>query len=266
MNNDEFRMVPGSTSGVVAVAARSRHTFARHTHEQFGIGVITSGGQRWHSGGRQVEAGAGPAIAVNPGEVHDGAPVGDAGRAWRMLYFEPAVLEAAVGDVFERDVRQFEFRTPVFDDARVTALVRQLFAVEVEGGSDTMRPEELLLALAARAGGYRPCSRCGGSPAIAVVKEAIDDSPASRRTLAELARMGGISRFQLLRGFVRVAGMPPHAYLVQRRIDLVRRLIRSGASLAEAATASGFADQSHMTRTFVRKYGLSPGAYAKALH
>jgi AraC-like DNA-binding protein len=56
-----------------------------------------------------------------------------------------------------------------------------------------------------------------------------------------------------------------HAYLIQRRIDLVRSLIAQGHSLAAAAAAAGFADQSHMTRAFRIKYGLTPGAYARAL-
>lgn len=39
-----------------------------------------------------VEAGLGDVISVNPGEVHDGAPIGDAPRTWRMLYLEPTVV------------------------------------------------------------------------------------------------------------------------------------------------------------------------------
>jgi AraC-like DNA-binding protein len=49
---------------------------------------------------------------------------------------------------------------------------------------------------------------------------------------------------------------------MQRRTDLARRLIARKTRLADAAAISGFADQSHMTRLFVRKYGVSPGAYA----
>jgi AraC-like DNA-binding protein len=52
---------------------------------------------------------------------------------------------------------------------------------------------------------------------------------------------------------------------MQRRIDRARRLIAGRTPLAEAAVASGFADQSHMTRVFVRKYGVSPGLYADAV-
>lgn len=58
--------------------------------------------------------------------------------------------------------------------------------------------------------------------------------------------------------------MTPHAYQVQRRLLLARGWIRAGATLADAAAAGGFSDQSHMTRLFVRAYGLSPGRYAAA--
>lgn len=53
--------------------------------------------------------------------------------------------------------------------------------------------------------------------------------------------------------------------MVQRRIQLARELIRQGTPLASAALASGFADQSHLSRAFARSYGYSPGAYASAV-
>jgi AraC-like DNA-binding protein len=93
----------------------------------------------------------------------------------------------------------------------------------------------------------------------------IDDDPAAAITLADLARESGLSRFQVLRGFVRATGLTAHAYILQRRIAAARRLIAQGRPLAQAALDSGFADQSHMTRTFVRTYGISPGAYAEAV-
>ncbi|WP_207384807.1 AraC family ligand binding domain-containing protein, partial [Achromobacter xylosoxidans] len=81
MHANQFVMQRSALAGVQAVAARSARTFARHTHEQFGIGVLRLGGQASHSGRGQVEAGPGQVITVNPGEVHDGAPIGGE-RAW----------------------------------------------------------------------------------------------------------------------------------------------------------------------------------------
>lgn len=79
-----------------------------------------------------------------------------------------------------------------------------------------------------------------------------------------LAHRAGLSRYALVRSFARAIGLTPHAYLVQRRLQHARSLIAQGTPLGEAALASGFADQSHLTRLFVRSYGLTPGAYARA--
>lgn len=84
-------------------------------------------------------------------------------------------------------------------------------------------------------------------------------------TLAELAALSGVSRFQLLRGFARETGITPHAYLLQRRVRLARQLLIAGRALAVAAQEAGFADQSHMTRAFRRQFGITPARYLAAL-
>jgi AraC-like DNA-binding protein len=101
--------------------------------------------------------------------------------------------------------------------------------------------------------------------AIARARDMIDDAPAAAHSLADLAQASGLTRFQLVRQFSRATGLTPHAYLIQRRIDAARALLARGSALAEAAAASGFADQSHMTRLFIRTYGITPGAYVAAL-
>lgn len=53
----------------------SNHHFPRHSHDQFGIGVIAFGAQRSWSGVGLVKASAGNVIMANPGEMHDGAPL-----------------------------------------------------------------------------------------------------------------------------------------------------------------------------------------------
>lgn len=76
--------------------------------------------------------------------------------------------------------------------------------------------------------------------------------------------MAGISKYQVLRRFQKAYGLPPHAWLLQQRAERARRLIRDGSGLALAATSAGFADQSHMTRVFVRQFGFTPGAWRRA--
>jgi AraC-like DNA-binding protein len=87
---------------------------------------------------------------------------------------------------------------------------------------------------------------------------------ASPVSLAELADLSGVSRFQLLRGFAREVGATPHAYLVQQRVRLARQFLAAGQPIVDAAINAGFADQSHMTRAFVRQFGVTPGRYVVA--
>lgn len=256
-------------TGVEAVEANTRHTFSRHTHEQFGIGVIDLGAQKSQSGRGIVEAGPGDTITVNPGEVHDGAPIGDTGRSWRMLYFDPAMVAEAVCDISEGKTREYEFASPVIRAAGMTRCFHQLFSIVTTDttGEATMLREELLLTLLAHA----MCRKADfgreqrAPESIVRARHLIDDDPSAPITLADLARESGLSQFQVLRAFSKATGLTPHAYLVQRRVHIARRLIAHGVPLAEAAAASGFADQSHMTRIFIRKYGVSPGTYADAV-
>jgi AraC-like DNA-binding protein len=268
MTKGQFRLLRCAVAGVDAVAAETRHVFPRHTHEQFGIGVISRGAQRSLSGRGMVEAGPGDTITVNPGEVHDGAPIGNAGRSWRMLYFDPTVIAEASSDISEGKIAAFEFSLPVIRNAGVARRFKKLFAtLTTDNVADAAGRDEALLMLLADVIGEQGDADSGEAVpwAISLARSLIDDDPTASISLCDLARESGLSRFQVLRGFARATGLTPHAYLVQRRIDNARRLIARGTSLAEAAIASGFADQSHMTRVFVRKYGFSPGVYADAM-
>jgi AraC-like DNA-binding protein len=239
------------------LACTSARRYPRHTHDQFGFGLIDAGAQRSLSGRGVVEAGPGDVITVNPGEVHDGAPIG-AARRWRMLYIDPDAVASFLG------VRAApEFVAPVLAEPPVAHLVDAVLRAVAADRADALAWEAPLLLLLRRLAVARPESSTTGVPA--AVRRALalmDDEPAAPHALADLAAVSGLSRFQLLRAVARATGLTPHAYLLQRRVQMARRLIEGGMGLAEAAVASGFADQSHMTRVFTRTFGLPPGAYA----
>jgi AraC family transcriptional regulator len=76
--------------------------------------------------------------------------------------------------------------------------------------------------------------------------------------VATLAAMAGRSPFHFSRVFTRAVGMTPHRYVVHLRLQRAIALIRhEHAGLAEAATRSGFADQSHLSRWVRRVHGVS---------
>ena len=59
--------------------------------------------------------------------------------------------------------------------------------------------------------------------------------------------------------------MPPYAYLESVRISHAQKLIETGKSLVETAMEVGFSSQSHMTNSFKKIIGVTPGQYAKQL-
>jgi AraC-like DNA-binding protein len=265
-----FRMPRCQRAGVEAVEADTDLAFGRHTHEQFGIGLIERGAQRSASGRGVVEAGAGDIITVNPGEVHDGTPIGDGGRAWRILYLDPAIVAECAADIGAegRVAAAGEFIQPAVSDRRLARLFGDLYQAMTAGAADhdiLQADQALLLLLDALLQPSGPAQPRAAAAGIASARAWIDDDPAAPLTLAALAKEAGLSHYQFLRGFARETGLTPHAYLMQRRIHRARRLIGEGLRLADAASASGFSDQSHMTRLFVRSFGMAPGSYARAL-
>lgn len=269
---ERIRFLSLPLAGVEAMSACSLRQFPRHTHEQFGIGVVDAGGHGSWSGRGYVEAGPGQFICVNPGEVHDGRAIGHAPRAWRILYLDSAVMSRARADVLEGKAEEFTFAAPVFVDSSVRPLFEAVFAHAHErrgdgGAPQSMSCETTLLELIARLGAHsaRPGHCAPGTPPdIGRIRERMDDDPAAPLRLSDLAKEAGLSRYQLIRGFAHTVGMTPHAYLLQRRVALARRLIRRGLPLADVAASSGFHDQSHLTRCFVRWIGVTPGQYARA--
>ena len=71
----------------------------------------------------------------------------------------------------------------------------------------------------------------------------------------------GLSKSTLLRAFVQAKGVTPYRYLEAIRIQKAQQFLGHGLSPAEAALHTGFADQSHFTKTFSRFIGLTPGLY-----
>jgi AraC-like DNA-binding protein len=84
-----------------------------------------------------------------------------------------------------------------------------------------------------------------------------------RITLDTLAAIAGTSRYQLIRQFNRRFGMTPHALQLDMKIRQARVLLRQGASAADAAYDTGFADQSHFHRVFKSRVAVTPLQYAR---
>jgi AraC family transcriptional regulator len=95
-------------------------------------------------------------------------------------------------------------------------------------------------------------------------KELLESDLSDEFPLSRLALECGLSVRHFTRAFRQSVGMPPHRYLLKRRIERACDLLRnSSLSLLEVALACGFSDQSHFTRLFRASMEMSPGAWRR---
>jgi AraC-like DNA-binding protein len=108
-----------------------------------------------------------------------------------------------------------------------------------------------------------PQSYGGLSPgAMRRVREYVAAHLSESTDLAMLAAVAGVSIHHFARGFKQSAGMTPHYYLTQKRVERAQDMLaNTNLSMSEIAYAVGFSDQSHLARHFRQMLGITPGQF-----
>lgn len=238
-----------------------------HLHETFTIGVVDAGVVVNRSRGETSRLPRDCVFTFNPGEVHSGHATDGILISHRTFYPGEAALERIAADMGLSGrpwFRQTAFHAPA-SAARLRTLHRCL-----ERSSERLARDTAALDVFGRILAEHTPARIGTRPrsrepdVVRRVREYLDAHCDRNVSLDELAALADLNRAYLIRTFRRTVGMPPHAYLVQRRIILARALIRAGQPLADVALAAGFSDQSHMNVHFKRATTLTAGQYARS--
>ena len=80
--------------------------------------------------------------------------------------------------------------------------------------------------------------------------------------LAALAAVARVSIHHFARAFKQSAGITPHRYLIQRRVERAQHMLtHTGLPLSEVAYTVGFSDQSHLAHHFRQAFGITPGRF-----
>lgn len=240
------------------------HSFPRHSHKTFIIGLVEEGRRELDYKGDKHQLGPGSIILLNPGEVHSCSSAN--GHNYRALSFDINFWQMITAEMTDKSC-------PYFGDFMVSDL-DEFFSLQnlcsiLENSFSSLEQDSLLMETFVRLISRYSYSSAQLLPLgneesiIQKAKDYLRENYSQNISLLELANIANLSPFYLVRAFSRQVGIPPHIYHVQIRINHAKELLIKGLPIADVAIQLGFVDQSHFTRVFKKLMGVTPKEYIK---
>jgi len=189
------------------------------------------------------------------------------------LYISPEQFALGCVTLLDREPRAVQLREQTFlDDPQQAQRFRQLITLNWEEPGErlltsSLAHEMLGHALLNQVGARQGLRLKGGLAAHQRRRlvEFIDSQLAEPISLGQLAGLCALSEYHFARMFRESFGLPPHQYVLARRLTRARELLRGTTQpLGDIALACGFASASHFTNRFRQVLGGTPGEYRLA--
>ncbi|CAM2155848.1 MULTISPECIES: AraC family transcriptional regulator [Paraburkholderia] len=238
------------------------NAYASHRHDTYAIGRSLAGVHDFQYRRGKRRSLPGHTIVLHPDELHDGQAGAEGGFRYRMIYVEPTLFQDALAG------RALPFiEHGVSTDPRLLAATDMLLQ-PMNVTLDPMEQAEALADLAmalATVSGARPAPASRDFASARRAREFLHENALRVVTLDELEAITGRDRWSLTRDFHTFYGTSPYRFLTLRRLDAARRMMEAGTPLASVAAATGFTDQSHLTRHFGKAFGIAPARWLQML-
>jgi AraC family transcriptional regulator len=207
-------------------------------------------------------------------------PAGTPGRVrwsggfdWLHIYLEPGLVARVAAEACDLDPARLT--VPPLDALDLPHFRAAMSAVDCElttgGAGGPLAAESLANVLAVHLIRHLVAprrvarGRDGTLPRVRLraVVEYIEGHLDVRPTLEQLAVVARLSAYHFARQFKAATGLPPHQYVILRRVERAKQLLQAGTdlSLAEVALRAGFSDQSQFSHHFKRLVGVTPGRF-----
>jgi AraC family transcriptional regulator len=192
------------------------------------------------------------------------------------VFLEPRWVARVATEEFELDPARVSL--PPLDGLHLPQLRAAMLAVNDELTADAaggrLAAESLANLLAVHlirnASAPRPLARrtYGALPRgkLQAVVEYIEGHLDAGLTLDQMAAAAHLSPYHFARQFKAAMGLPPHQYVLARRVERAQQLLQpeGDLSLAEIAARAGFSDQSQFSHHFKRLVGVTPGQFRRS--
>lgn len=189
------------------------------------------------------------------------------------VYFSPEQFALGCVTLLDREPRELQLRESTFlEDAGQAQRFHQLIALNWHEPAErlltsSLAHEMLSHTLLSQVGARQGLRVKGGLAAHQrrLLVDYIEHQLETPISLGQLAGMCALSEFHFARMFRQSFGLPPHQFLLARRLARARSLLRySGLPLGDIALLCGFSSASHFTHRFRQAIGATPGEYRQA--
>lgn len=250
-----------------------QHAFKPHAHDYYVIGIVEAGLQTFTYNPfirkkEYLTTSPGGLILINPDEMHTGEAAIRHGFTYRALYPTQALMQAIIKEFNLQTTTLPIFKGGITYDKQLFQQIQQLHRMS-EGSHSWLALEEGLtqffVHLIQRYSDPSPTlpTYQSAHQAVCQVRDYLEARYGDTITLSDLSALVHISPYHLARLFRKHIGIPPHQYLENVRIRHAEDLLLTELSIADVAYATGFSSQSHLTRTFKRFIGTTPGEFVK---
>lgn len=259
--------------GMMAALWNNRHDAQEyHAPTHHTLSCYIDGGLGTHRRGQPDNKGAPGKLCTLPAG-HESAWVVNGEIRLAHLYISPEQFALSCVTMLDREPREMALREHTFiDDPQQAMRFRQLIQMNWNEPGERLLASSLAHDMLNHAMldqvGLRTGLRLRGGLAPHLrhqLIEFIDAHLADPLSLGQLAGMCALSEYHFARMFRESFGVPPHQYLLARRLHRARELLRT-TRLAFGAIAldCGFASASHFSNRFRQAVGATPGAYRLA--
>lgn len=263
MMSEKRRAVLNKEIGVEAYQFQGlKQRFPNHFHEYYVIGYVESGSRYLKCSGKEYIIEPGDLMIFNPFANHECDQLTEQALDYRCINIQTAQMKAIFKEITNKSNLPY-FSEQVYQSSALIEYLKQVHTLIMEN-AEILEIEESYLCLmeaiflscnykSAIDDGHYNCLDC----VTAYLKERFSETI----SLETLSRICGLSKYQLIRAFTEKYSITPYRYLLSIRLSNAQDLLAKQQTIAETAVSCGFSDQSHLTNTFKKYFGISPLQY-----
>ena len=246
-------------------------TYAPHSHQQWSVGAILAGQSEFLCADRLHDVGQGALVMMNPDEVHACNPRQGSPWAYYMMHLDKHWLadflqQAGVRtNALWRDTKVDTLReTAAFEG--FVALAELLMSAQYSSAEKEQKLKTYLTRLFLQLDQQNE-SKDDLLPANSLYQVAayLSEHCEEDRAIDSISAEFGYSAGYLVRAFKRHFNMTPHAYRLNRRVQLGQQALKQGEAISAVAQTTGFSDQAHFQRVFKQRVAATPDQYRRSV-